>query len=137
MIRIGDLLIISKINNINVNETIKTNSTLFLDGTTYDVYQDGIGIAINMYYNVDNNDEFIIPKVIYTIYKDTLYENKFYSMMYNDGVADIAYIYNNSFKIDSLYEKVNLLNMVYNSDDEDGLTKEQIEQLIMQLEQYT
>ena len=134
MIRIGDLLIISKINNINVNDTIKTNSTLFLDDTTYDVYEDGIGIAINMYYNVDNNDEFIIPKVIYTIYKDTLYENKFCSMSYKDEVADIAYIYNNSFKIDSLHEKMNLLNMVYNSDDEDGLTKEQIEQLIIQLE---
>ena len=132
MIRIGDLLIIGKINNINVNDTIKTNNTLFLDDETYNVYKDGIGIAINMYYNVDNNNEFIIPKVIYTIYKDTLYENKFYSMWYDDGVADITYIYNNSFKIDSLHEKVNLLNMVYNSDDEDGLTKEQIEQLIIQ-----
>lgn len=131
MIRLEDLLIISKIDNINVDATIETNKELFLDGVTYNVYEDGISIAINMYYYVDTKDEFVIPKVIYTIYKDTLYENKFHSMFYEDEIAYVTYIYSNEFKSDTLYEKINLLNMVYINNDEDGLCKEQIKQLLM------
>ena len=133
MIRLGRQLILNKLNNVNVDYMLKYYNELISDGI------EPYGISIP--YKFNNDCDINIPRYIYILEDGSIHTYELESIMYDEdngtGSASTHYDKAGVYYKGNLVEKENLFNMVYGNDNGDGLTKEQIQELISSLEKNT
>lgn len=130
MIKIGNNLILDKMDNIDIVNTMKVEQEFYEDNSLY---------RIKIYYDINKNwnSDVVFKKFINVITEDAIISYFLAEIYYDDsGECQVIYTddgcgtFNN--KIKDLY---NIYMMTYKHDDaSDGLTVEEIEILKGQLE---
>lgn len=122
MLRLNGKLILSNLSNINIE-----NSEIIDNGY--------IVRAANIVYSINDIDDILLPRYLYALQDGYLYTYKLHaikSFIEGDSLK-VFYLEHNKQYNDTLIEKENLFNMMYGTDNGDGLTKEEIQELIINL----
>ena len=121
MIRIGDVLIINRLDNARIEEIHQYYSKYR--------YDDIVGIFIDL------NNKVEINKNIYGIKGNKLYTYELIRIEYDEikESIDLYYEAEDSIENNKLVEKEALYNMLYADEAESGLSDEQIQQLFSEL----
>lgn len=121
MIRIGDVLIINRLDNAMIEDIHK-----YYNDYRYD---DIVGIFIDL------NNKAEINKNIYGIKGNKLYTYEIIEIEYDEikESIDLYYEVVDSIENNKLVEKEALYNMLYADEVESGLYDEQIQQLLSEL----
>jgi hypothetical protein len=122
MLRMSGKLILNNISNINID-----NSEIIDNGY--------IVRGANIIYSIDDRDDILLHRYLYALQDGYLYTYKLHGIKPFVGGDDIEVLYleHNKQYSDTLIEKENLFNMMYGTDNGDGLTKEEIQELIINL----
>lgn len=127
MVRIGDTLIICKLECMDIDKTISYNKELIKDGLSLN--------GVNIFFEFSTDGYISIPQCIYGIKKDILCKYRMDSALFNNcsELMDVYYEQEVIFVSDKCIEKENLYTMIYGTDNNDGLTKDEIEQLFLEI----
>jgi hypothetical protein len=121
MIKIGDVLIINKFSNARIEEIHSYYKEY--------KYDDIVGIFLDL------NDKVEINKNIYGIKGNVLYTYELINIEFDEikDTVDLYYEQESEIESNKLAEKEALFIMMYSTNNEDGLSDEQIKQMIQDI----